>query len=205
MYSAGYCSSNDTVFVEDAKDPRYLRYLDSLQAYKIAYSVAKNIADTIKIVTGDNSLDAYFLNNFAGNTDTLSSQYFYNLQRNEDVEIGHISDSYKGMKNEEKFPWEYLEQQYKRLDSIKIQPHLIMQGGELPNVYVYLLPKITVIHKVVKRFTVIDPTIHFYITNDGKTKTPYITKYYYIEVDKNNRKIDSIEKLDPIRHEHIDF
>ncbi|MBK7150058.1 MAG: hypothetical protein IPH78_14940 [Bacteroidetes bacterium] len=41
------------------------------------------------------------------------------------------------MKSDSTFPWEYLESQYKRLNAIKIKPTRVMQGGELPDVYIY--------------------------------------------------------------------
>ena len=94
--------------------------------------------------------------------------------------------------------------QYKRLDSIKVQPCGIMQGAELPNVYVYCKPSVVIIYKKLKRFTVVDPTIRFFMSKDGKTKTSYITKLYYVEFDKVHQRIDSVEKLDPIYHKHIE-
>ena len=47
---------SDTLFVDDYKDARYLRYKDSLQAYQIGYSVAKNMADTLASVYGYKSI-----------------------------------------------------------------------------------------------------------------------------------------------------
>ena len=64
--------SSDTIWVEDIKDIRYLRYLDSLKAYETGYSAAKNMADSIKSTTGNSALDAYFLNRFNPDADTLS-------------------------------------------------------------------------------------------------------------------------------------
>jgi hypothetical protein len=45
-----------------------------------------------------------------------------------------------------------------------------MQGGELPDVYIYAKPKITVAFKVLKRFVVVGQTIKFSVSNDGKDK-----------------------------------
>jgi len=195
-----HAKPGDTIYVENKMDIRYLRYLDSLQAYRISYSVAKNISDSIRVMLGNNSLDAYFLNGFAINPDTLSTAYYYDLHEKEKVDIGHISDTYKGLKDDGKIPWTYLVSQYKRLDSIKIHPSFIMQGGELPNVYVYIKPRMVVIHRVVRRFTVVGQIIKFSYSADGKTKTPYIEKYYYAEFEKGHVIVDSIEKLDPIHH-----
>ena len=80
-----------------------------------------------------------------------------------------------------------------------------MQGAELPDVYVYTKPKQPVVFKVVKRFTVIGQIIKFSLSNGGKTKTPYIEKVYYIEDAFKHQIVDSIEKLDPIHHQHLDF
>ena len=194
--------SSDTIYVEDIRDIRYVRYMDSLKAYETGFSVAKNMADSIKGSSGSDALDGYFLNRFIS-TDTLSGGYFYNFQRGGNVDIGHISDSYRGMKNEAKFPWHYLETQYKRLDSLKVLPSGVQQGGELPNVYVYTKPATAVVYKRIKKFTVVDTTIRFLEKSDGKTRISYITKCYYSEIDRDHRRIDSIEKLDPITHEHL--
>lgn len=196
--------ASDTLYVEDFKDPRLLEYQDSIKAYEISFSVAKNMADTIRALMGNNSLDDYFLGKFLSAGEVSSSGgYFYDFEENVKVEIGHVNGDYHGMKNEEKFPWKYLESQYRRLDSIKIQPWGVMSGGELPNVYVYAKPSRTIIFKKIKRFTVIDPTIRFFKKDDGKTRISYITKYYYSEFDKGHQTIDSIEKLDPIYQKHL--
>ena len=196
--------SIDTLYVESTRDVRYQRYLDSLEAYKIAYSVAKNVADSVKKIVGDNSYDHYFLSRFSADTGDFSGGYFFYFNQEDTVTIGHVNDSYHGMKNDARFPWKYLETEYKRLDSITVQPCGIMQGGELPNVYIYAKPKLVVIYHKVRRFTVLDTTIRFFQKSDGATKTSYITKLYYIN-DGVHQSIDSIEKLDPITHEHIDF
>ena len=197
--------SADTLFVEDLKDVRLLHYLDSAKAYEIAYSVAKNIADSVSINTGSNQLDNYFLAQFTGNAETFSDQYFYSFNTDVKVELGHVNNAYKGMKNEGKFPWKYLEAQYKRLDAIKVLPCGVMQGAELPNVYVYCKPETTVIYRKVKRFTVVDRSIKFFMKDNGKTRVSYITKVYYSQTGDEHQKIDSVEKLDPIKHEHIFF
>lgn len=96
----GLCALNavaaDTLYVEDLKDQRYLRYLDSAKAYEISYSVARNIADTIKNRVGNNSLDAYFLGRFNTGTGTESDGYFYDYIENPQVEIGQVNVSFKG-------------------------------------------------------------------------------------------------------------
>ena len=190
---------NDTLFVDNYQDPRFLRYKDSMQGYNISYSIAKNMADTLKGILGDNGLDDYFLSKFTGNGEGSSSGgYFYDFVENANVEIGHVNINYRNMKNDARFPWKYLETQYRRLDSIKVQPWGIMEGAELPNVYVYRKPSLTVIFKKIKRFTVIDYTIQFFQKDNGKTRVSYIRKFYYSEFDKVHQRIDSIEKLDPI-------
>ena len=196
---------SDTTVVDDMKDVRYLNYKDSIQAYEIGYSVAKNIADTLKSMYGNVSLEGYFLNKYNTGSDTSSNGYFYDYNQNANVIIGHVNVEYRRMKNDSTFPWAFLENQYKRLNDIKIQPVGIMQGAELPDVYVYAKPKTTVVFKIVKRFTVVGQIIKFSLSNGGKTKTPYIEKVYYIEDAQKHQIIDSIEKLDPIKHEHLDF
>ena len=202
---ASQAKVGDTVFVENKYEVRYLRYLDSLQAYRIAYSVAKNMADSIRAFTGSNALDGYFMNHFDRNYEGNAEGFIYDLKRGAHVDIGHVSDEFHGMKNDTKFPWGYLDNQYKRLDSIKIQPDAIMEGGELPNVYLYLKPITTVVYRAVKRFTVVGQIIKFSYSNDGKTKTPYIEKFYYAEFEKGHVVVDSVEKLDPIYHKHMNF
>lgn len=54
-------ASNDTIYVDAVSDYRYQRYLDSLEAYNISYSVAKNMADTVAKLMGNHNLDDYFL------------------------------------------------------------------------------------------------------------------------------------------------
>jgi len=198
-------ASDDTLFVDDYKDARYLRYKDSLEAYQIGYSVAKNMADTLASMYGYKSLEGYFLSKYKLNGDNESNGYFYDYIENANVEVGHLNVAYKRMKNDSTFPWAFLENQYKRLNAIKIQPAGIMQGAELPDVYVYTKPQMPVIFKIVKRFTVVGQTIKFRISNGGKTKTPYIEKVYYIEDSRHHQIIDSIEKLDPVFHKHLDF
>jgi hypothetical protein len=195
--------SQDTLYVEDVKHPRLLLYKDSIQAYQIAFSVAKNVADSVRARMGNNSLDAYFLTRFTSNTDADLAGYFFNWNDTANVQIGHVNDSYRGIKDDDRFPWRYLETQYKRLDSIKIKPAGIMEGGELPNVYVYLKPSTTVIYKKVKHFTVVDQTIQFFKKNDGKTRVSFIRKFYYSEFDKLHQRIDSVEKLDPVTKQHL--
>ncbi len=198
-------SSSDTLFVEDYKDARYLRYKDSLEAYQIGYSVAKNISDTLKSMYGNKSLDGYFLSKYRTDIDASSNGYIFDYQENVSVEIGRVNVEYKRMRNDSTFPWAFLENQYKRLNDIKVQPCGIMTGAELPTVYVYAKPQTPVVFKVVKRFTVVGRTIKFRISDGGKTKTPYIEKVYYIEDARKHQIIDSIEKLDPVFHKHLDF
>ncbi|MFN8323363.1 MAG: hypothetical protein U0T74_11950 [Chitinophagales bacterium] len=195
----------DTLYVEDFKDQRYLRYLDSAKAYEIGYSVARNIADTIKNRIGNNSLDAYFLGRYHTGNGTESDGYYYDYIENPQVEIGHVNVSFKGIKNDSLVPWQYVELQYKRLDALKVKPQGLIQGAELPNVYVYAKPGTVVIYQKVMRYTVIDPAIKFFKKDDGKTKVSYILKYYYSKVNNGHEQIDSIEKLDPIYQKHISF
>ncbi|MBK8659950.1 MAG: hypothetical protein IPN22_14055 [Bacteroidetes bacterium] len=195
--------SQDTLFLATTKDPRYTRYLDSLQAYEIGYSVAKNICNKLKEINPEQSLDNYFLSKYEGRTDT-SKGYFYTYNQNVAVEPGHMNIEYRYMKSDSTFPWEYLESQYKRLNAIKIKPTGVMQGGELPDVYIYAKPSTVVAFKVLKRFVVVGQTIKFSVSNDGKTKTPYIEKVYYIQDAQNRPVIDSIEKLDPVTKKHVD-
>ncbi len=195
--------SQDTLFLATAKDPRYKLYLDSLQAYEIGYSVAKNICNKLKEINPQQSLDNYFLSKYEGRYDS-SQGYFYTYNEQVDVAPGHMNIEYRYMKSDSTFPWEYLESQYKRLNAIKIRPAGVMQGGELPDVYIYAKPKITVAFKVLKRFVVVGQTIKFSVSNDGKTKTPYIEKVYYVQDAQNRPVIDSIEKLDPVTKKHVD-
>ncbi len=205
FFSTASKASYDTLFVDDMKDARYLRYKDSLDAYEIGYSVAKNISDTLKSMYGNKSLEGYFLGMYTPNTLISSNGYFFEYNTEPNVEIGHVNVEYHRMKNDSTFPWAFLENQYKRLNKIKIQPAGIMQGAELPDVFVYKKPEKPVVFKIVKRFTVVGQIIKFRMTNDGKTKTPYIEKVYYLEDIKKHQIIDSIEKLDPIFHKHLDF
>lgn len=195
---------NDTLFVDDVKDARYLLYLDSLEAYEIGYSVAKNVADTLKSMYGNQSLEGYFLNKY-GYEGGTSEGYFFDYEENVQVEIGHVNVQYRRMRNDSTFPWGFLEDQYRRLNKIKIQPAGIMSGAELPDVFVYTKPTKIVAFKIVKRFTVVGQIIKFAVTNDGKTKTPYIEKLYYVEDARKHQIIDSIEKLDPVTKKHLDF
>lgn len=197
--------SADTLYVEDFKDERYLRFLDSMKAYEVSFSVAKNIADSVKSIIGSNALDDFFLGRFTSNGETSSGEYFYSFNTDIKVELGHVNSAYRGMKNEAKFPWKYLETQYKRLDALKILPSGVMTGAELPNVYIYLKPTTTVIYRKVRRYTVVDPSIKFFMKDNGKTKTAYIRKFYYIQIGNEHERIDSIEKLDPIKFQHISF
>lgn len=194
--------SSDTLYVENQRDPRYLAYLDSINAYNISYSVAKNIADSVRGMLGSNALDAYFLSEFTGSPER-SIGYYYEIELNMPVTIGKVNSLYKGMKNEARFPWKYLESQYRRLDSIKLQPRGVIQGAELPNVYVYHKPATTVIYRHVTRYTVVGQIIKFAVTDGGKTKTPYIEKVYYSIINKGHPQIDSIEKLEPITKKHM--
>ncbi len=197
-----FSKSADTIYVENKRDPRYLEYLDSINAYNISYSVAKNIADSVRGMLGSNALDAYFLSEFTGSPER-SIGYFYEIELNMPVTIGHVNSLYKGMKNEARFPWKYLESQYRRLDSIKLQPRGVIQGAELPNVYVYHKPSTTVIYQSVSRYTVVGQIIKFAVSDGGKTKTPYIEKVYYSIINKGHPQIDSIEKLDPMTKKHV--
>ncbi len=118
----GISRAGDTIYVEDAKDPRLLRYQDTMKAYNIGYSVAKNVADSVRRIVGDNTFTPYFLSRYMTGKDGFSASYFYTFVENEPVEIGHVNSNYHGMKSDARFPWKYLETQYKRLDSINVLP-----------------------------------------------------------------------------------
>lgn len=194
---AGKCV--DTIYVEGDRDMRYLIYLDSLKAYETGFSVAQNIADTIAKIIGNRTLDNYFLQKFYSNDDTTSGDYFYAFHRNVKIDLEHVNEIYHGTRSDSTFPWEYLEQQYKRLNYLRVQPRGVMMGAELPNVYVYARPVTTVVIRAkVKRFTVVDYKIRFLYSQNGKTKTPYIIKYTYVEFDKVHQRIEKEEKLDPV-------
>lgn len=197
-------ATRDTLYVDDPKDPRLLRYKDSLWAYQTGYSVAKNIAAAVRESMGNNSLDAYFLSyyNESGKT---SEGYFFSYEENPKVQIGHVHTPTKGLKSDTIIPWQYIEKQYKRLDSLRIPPVGIQQGAELPVVYVYSRPHTTVIFRKMLRYTVVDPSIKFYKKDDGKTKVSYILKYHYSKIGNEREKIDSIEKLDPVTLKRVDF
>ena len=102
------------------KDIRYLNYKDSLEAYTIGYSVAQNMADTLNSMYGYKQLENYFLNRYSPDTYTTDGGYFYEYIENPTVDIGHLNVPYKRMKNDSTFPWAFLENQYKRLNAIKI-------------------------------------------------------------------------------------
>jgi hypothetical protein len=99
--------SQDTLFLATAKDPRYKLYLDSLQAYEIGYSVAKNICNKLKEINPQQSLDNYFLSKYEGRYDS-SQGYFYTYNERVDVDPGHMNIEYRYMKSDSTFPWEYL-------------------------------------------------------------------------------------------------
>ncbi len=202
VFYTGAVKSADTLYVQSAQDLRYQRYLDSMEAYTVGYSVAKHMADTISHFVGNDALDAYFLSGF-DIADSNTDGYFFDFHEDEPVQIGHISDEFHGMRNEEKFPWEYLDHQYKRLDKLRVEPKGVMMGAELPNVYVYWHPAITVVVRPVRKFTVIYPGIKFALDKDGKTKVSYILKYYFSQAGNELQQVDSIETLDPITRKHI--
>lgn len=196
-------AEEDTLFVDNYQDARYIRYMDSLKGYEIGLSVAKNISDTLKSMYGI-SLEAYFLGKYYPESALLNDGYFFDFDQDVQVIIGRVNLEYKRMRNDSTFPWGFVEAQYKRLNDIKVQPCGKMQGAELPSIYVYCKPTMVVAYKKMKRFTVIDPKVRFFYGADGKTKTSYITKLYYVEYNKVHQRIDSIEKLDPITFKHID-
>lgn len=195
--------AGDTLYVEDVNDGRYKRYLDSMEAFKIGYSVAKSMADTVRKVIGNNTYDEYFLSRYERNEDPNTSAYFYNYEQGATVTIGNVGNDYRNIKNDKRFPWEYLNTLYKKLDAIKIQPSGIMQGGELPEVYVYNKPAVTTIYVRVKRYTQVDTKTLFLSSKDGKTRVSYIRKFYFSKVGDGHQKIDSIQKLDPITRQPI--
>ncbi len=193
----------DTLYVDRPEHIRYQLYLDSMKAYEISFAVAKNVADTMRVTLGNNSLDDYFLGRFTSAEVGSTGDYFYNFSTEVNVEPGKVNVDYRNLKNDSRFPWKYLERQYKRLNAITILPSGVMQGAELPNVYIYLKPTTTVIPKKVKRYTVIDPAVKFLSNDNGKTHISYIRKFYYIQPDGERERIDSIEKLDPITQKHL--
>ena len=197
--------SSDTLYIENFKDARLQLYLDSLKGYEIGFSVAKNVADSVRHKLGNNTLDPYFLSRYISTGESFSYGYFYDFNEDVPVVIGHVNDAFHGIKSDSIIPWQYVEAQYKRLDAIKVKPSGVIQGAELPHVYVYPKPAITVIYRKIKRYTVIDPSIKFLKREDGKTKVAYILKYNYIKEGDNHERIDSMEKLDPIKQEHLFF
>jgi hypothetical protein len=196
--SSFMAKSSDTLYVEDVNDARYLRYMDSLEAYKVGYAVALSMADTVRKAIGNNTYDEYFLSRYKNGRDPNTSAYFFNYEEGATVTVGNVGSDYRNIKSDKRFPWEYLNSLYKKLDAIKIQPHGIMQGGELPEVIVYNKPKTMVIYVRIKRYTQVDMTTQFLISKDGKTRTSYIRKFYFSKVGDGHQKIDSIQKLDPI-------
>lgn len=194
--------AGDTLFVETPKDARYKRYLDTLNAYQTGMSVAKNMSDTLSRIYRNTSYENYFLQKYRSPGDSITGGFFTVYQENPDVIIGHISDQYQA-RNEVKFPWSYLRTQYKRLDTLVIAPCGLLQGAELPDVYIYPKPQQIVVVRYIKRYTVIDPSIKFLVGSDGKTKKAYINKFHYSQIFGEQQKIDSIEKLDPITQQHL--
>ncbi|MCW5908820.1 MAG: hypothetical protein KIS94_13235 [Chitinophagales bacterium] len=192
----------DTIIVEDPKDIRYLRYLDSLHAYNVGFAVAKSMADTIKKMYRNASYENYFLHKYRSNADSIPGGFFYVYELDPQVQLGRISEGYMG-RNEVKVPWGYMRVLYKRLDSLNVKPCGLLQGAELPDVYIYAKPQEVVVWKIIKRYTVVDPSIKFTTDKDGKTKVSYITKYYYSQEKGGFQKIDSIEKLDPITKKRL--
>lgn len=194
--------AGDTIFVETPKDARYKRYLDTLNAYQTGMSVAKNMSDTLRRIYRNASYENYFLQKYRSPGDSIIGGFYTVYEENPDVIIGHISDQYQA-RNEVKFPWSYLRTQYKRLDTLVIAPCGLLQGAELPDVYVYPKPQKVVVVRYIKRYTVVDPSIKFLIGSDGKTKKAYINKFHYSQIFGELQKIDSIEKLDPITQQHL--
>lgn len=193
---------SDTLFVETAKDARYLRYRDSIIAYETGFSVAKNMADTLRRIYRNASYENYFLQKYRNVNDTIAGGFFTIYNESPSIVIGHISDQYNA-RNEVKFPWTYLRSQYRRLDTLHVAPVGLLQGAELPDVYIYQKPQTTVVVRYVKRYTMVDPSIKFLYGKDGKTKQAYIVKYHYSQVFGELQKIDSIEKLHPITQQHL--
>ena len=188
----------DTLYVESYKDERYLLYLDSLKAYETGYKVAKSIADSVRHMTGNSSYDSYFLRYYEPEKYPTTEGLFVFYEENPNIEPGHVSD-------QAKFLWTYVKKQYLILDQLKVAPVGVMQGAELPSVYIYKKPTIVTVVRIIKRYTVVDPSIKFLIGRDGKTKTSYIIKYHYSKEGEHLQQIDSIEKLDPQTREHLYF
>jgi hypothetical protein len=79
----------------------------------------------------------------------------------------------------------------------------LLQGAELPDVYIYQKPKTMIVVRYIKRYTMIDTSIKFLYGKDGKTKQAYIVKYHYSQPFGQLQRIDSVEKLDPITKQHL--
>lgn len=189
--------AGDTIYLEEPNDIRLQHYHDSLLAYTTGFAVAKAIADSVAAKRGDHQLDGYFLGRYAESM-VSDEGFFFDYNESPKLDLGHVHVPIKGIKSDPTMPWQFIETQYKRLDTLKVLPAAIIQGAELPNVYVYAPPANVVIYRKVRRYTVVDPSIKFYKKDDGKTKVSYILKYYYIKEENKHERIDSIQKLDPV-------
>lgn len=207
----GMGAGGDTLYVR-GNDSRYLKYLDSLYAYQTSLSVAKNVSDSIRKLIGNDTYTAFFMDGFSGK-EPSEADYVFELKRNVIIDLGKISIEYSGFKNADNFPWRYLYLQYRRLDSIKIQPYAVMQGGELPTVYIWKSPTIFVKslyycphlnEPVSKPYSCIYPQTRFIVKDDGKTRIPYVEQWFYH--GKNfGETVDSILKLDPVTLSKLDY
>ena len=94
---------------------------------------------------------------------------------------------------------------YKKLEKCKVYPYGYVSAGEAPTIYIYRKP-IPVSYKAPcfsknnthstssnYYYTILDITTKFILRSDGKTRLPYISRYYF-----NGNKLDSIEMLNPI-------
>jgi hypothetical protein len=195
----------DTIYVTSSTDKRLLSYRDTLSAYQTGKSVCDNLKSLFRQLTNTHDYDTYF-------TDGWSSTIKFNQPV--DTLLGYSeflpNDEFPSKLEGEQFNsnseiGQKITYQFKRLDTLRIIPYAKVVGAEMPVVYIYRKPSITVIYKKLDKcwlpkqvFRIIDIQTHFIIDERGKTRIPYNIIWYY-----ESSKLKKIEWVDPIDEKRI--
>lgn len=131
-------------YVRSSTDPKLVSYNDSLNAYYTGRDICNKLAVLYAENTNCGDYTEYFLNgwnkgnNFGDPVDT-------NLISNEFVQNINWPDTLQGERVTASDTFEYaVTQQLKRFGQINVKPYAKVRGEDLPEIYIYALPKIKV-------------------------------------------------------------
>ena len=209
-----FSRGQDTIVVTSFSDYRIKSqlYKDSLDSYNKGKDVCNKIMilfDDISKKSGNLNID--WQGNIHDNKSYFLSGWDRELKNDQIVDSGSLSTftTMNGPPTTEDIFID-LQHLYKQLYGCKVNPSGYVSAGEMPIIYIYNKPT-PVIYKapcfskndkshvrVENGYSILDKVTRFILRDDGKTKIPYILRYYF-----HGNTLDSIQMIDPVDEKSI--